>query len=63
MRGIFVDIENELADIENEVDMLSRSVELYGHRADDGDPAWGAAPFPSIVFLPTIAIFTPIILV
>jgi hypothetical protein len=40
MRGIFVDIENELADIENEVDLLSRSVELYGHRADDGDPAW-----------------------
>jgi hypothetical protein len=40
MLGIFVDIENELADIESEVEMLSRGVEIYRQRDDDADPAW-----------------------
>jgi hypothetical protein len=37
MRGIFVDIENELVDIENEVDMLSGAVDIFKRQAEDAD--------------------------
>ena len=40
MLGIFVDIENELTDIGNEVEMLSLGVEVYGRLVVDADPAW-----------------------
>jgi hypothetical protein len=40
MLGIFVDIENELVDIENEVKMLSRGVDVYRRTVVDADPAW-----------------------
>lgn len=39
MPGIFVDIENELTDIEREVAMLSDAVSIYAHGPKD-DPAW-----------------------
>jgi len=39
MLGTFVDVGNELADIASEVEMLSRSVDLYSHSARDADPA------------------------
>ena len=40
MLGIFVDIENELLDIAREVDMLSRSLELYGEAPENAPEAW-----------------------
>jgi hypothetical protein len=40
MLGIFVDIENELSDIAREVEMLSRSLELYGNPPPDAPEAW-----------------------
>ena len=40
MLGIFVDIENELSDVAREVEMLSRSLELYGNPPKDGPDAW-----------------------
>ncbi|MDP3898403.1 MAG: hypothetical protein Q8Q62_17170 [Mesorhizobium sp.] len=39
MPGIFVDIQNELTDIEREVGMLSDAVSLYAKGSKD-DPAW-----------------------
>jgi hypothetical protein len=40
MRGIFVDIENELTDIGNEVDMLFGGVAIFQRNSADADPAW-----------------------
>lgn len=39
MPGIWIDIENELTDIEREVGMLTDAVSLYVSRPKD-DPAW-----------------------
>ena len=39
MRGIFVDIENELGDIEKEIAMLAGGVEIY-RKSTSEDPAW-----------------------
>ena len=40
MLGIFVDIENELSDVTSEVEMLSRSLELYRSPPKDAPEAW-----------------------
>lgn len=40
MLGIFVDIENELADIGKEVEMLSASIAIFERDAADADQAW-----------------------
>lgn len=40
MRGIFVDVENELTDIGREVEMLSSGVAIFRARSDEADPAW-----------------------
>jgi hypothetical protein len=40
MLGIFVDIENELTDIESEVEMLSSGVAIFQRGSVDTDPAW-----------------------
>jgi hypothetical protein len=40
MLGIFVDIENEVSDIAREVEMLSRSLELYENPPQDAPEAW-----------------------
>jgi len=37
MLGIYVDLENELIEIEREVDMLARGGELYEQHTQDGD--------------------------
>lgn len=40
MRGIFVDIENELTDIGREIEMLSSALAIFQGRSADVDPAW-----------------------
>lgn len=40
MLGIFVDIDNELADIAKEAKMLADSVDIYRNSASDAGPAW-----------------------
>ena len=40
MRGIFVDIENELSDIGSEVEMLVRAVAIYERDVINAEPAW-----------------------
>ncbi|TCT05634.1 hypothetical protein [Aquabacter spiritensis] len=39
MRGIFVDIENELIDIAHEVEMLARGTEIYINQEEKAEPA------------------------
>jgi hypothetical protein len=40
MRGIFVDIENELSDIANEVAMLTEAVDVYRVESEQQSAAW-----------------------
>jgi hypothetical protein len=40
MLGIFVDLENELTDIEREVNLLARAIEIYKRDNATAEPAW-----------------------
>lgn len=40
MLGTFVDIENELSDIANEVEMLRAGVAIFARDSDQADSAW-----------------------